>query len=112
MPVMVVLVFGAMEIANGYFLNQAVVEAAYEGARAAVRPSGTQTSTQARIREVLESRGIDSETVTISPTPNGLARGVKLTVTVSVPASEIGYFSPLQYLQNKTFAKSVAMVRM
>jgi Flp pilus assembly protein TadG len=109
---MVVLVFGSIEIANGFFVNQAIVEAAYEGARAAARPSGTQSGTQARIREVLESRGIDGETVTISPSPNGLARGSKLTVTVSIPSSELGSVSPLQYLHSKTFTKTVAMVRM
>lgn len=112
MPVVVILVFGAIEIANGIFLQQALAEAAYEGARAASRPSGTQVSTEARIREVLASRGIDSETVTVSPVPDSATRGTQLTVTVSVPPSELGSVSPLQYLQYKTFSKSVAMVRM
>jgi Flp pilus assembly protein TadG len=112
MPVAMIIVFGTIEIANGIFLKQAISEAAYEGARAASRPSGTQVTTRARIREVLASRGIDSETVTFSPSPNGTVRGTKLTVTVSVPASELGAVSPLQYLHNKTFTKSVAMARM
>jgi Flp pilus assembly protein TadG len=112
LPVLVVLVFGTVEISNGIFLRQALSEAAYEGARAAARPLGTQVSTQARIREVLASRGIDNETVTFSPSPNTAARGTKLQVTVSVPASELGAISPLQYLQSKTFTRSVSMVRM
>lgn len=112
LPVVTILVFGSIEIANGIFLKQAVSEAAYEGARAAARPSGTQASAQARIREVLASRGINNETITITPNPNSAARGTKLTLTVSIPPSEISSVSPLQYLQGKTFTKSVAMVRM
>jgi Flp pilus assembly protein TadG len=112
LPVVMILVFGAIEIASGIFLRQAISEAAYEGARAAARPTGTTLTTTARIREVLASLGVDNETVTFSRDPLGTPRGTTLTVSVSVPASELGSISPLRYLHDKTFRRDVTMVRM
>jgi Flp pilus assembly protein TadG len=111
LPVMILLVFGSIEMANGIFLKQAISVSAYEGARAGARSGGTEAEVRSRISEVLTSRGIDSQTVTITPSLTGIARGTKVTVTVSVPPSELGTAIPLAFLRTKTFTRSVSMVR-
>jgi Flp pilus assembly protein TadG len=111
LPVMILLVFGAIEMANGIFLKQAISVSAYEGARAGARSGGTEADVTSRISEVLTSRGIDSQTVTITPSLTAIARGTKVTVTVSVPPSELGTAIPLAFLRTKTFTRSVSMVR-
>lgn len=112
LPVMVALVFGSIEMANGIFLKQAVAEAAYEGARAATRTSGTDAAVNSRVAEVLTSRGISNKTVTITPSLATITRGTQFTVTVNVPSSELGSVLPLQFLKNKTISRSVTMVRL
>lgn len=111
LPVMILLVFGSIEMANGIFLKQAISVSAYEGARAGSRSGGTEAEVKSRISEVLTSRGIKNQTVTISPSLTGIARGTKVTVTVSVPPSELGTAIPLAFLKTKTFSRSVSMVR-
>lgn len=108
---MVVLVFSSVEMANGIFLKQAVAVAAYEGARTASQTLGTEAAARTRIDEVLTARGISNETVTISPSLTNVVRGTQISVTVSVPSSELGSVLSLQFLNNKTFARTVTMVR-
>lgn len=111
LPVMTIMVFGSIEMANGIFMKQAIAVAAYEGARAASRTTGTESIVKSRIDEVLSARSISNETVTISPSLNSVTRGTQVTVTVSVPSSELGSVLPLQFLKNKTITRSVTMVR-
>lgn len=111
LPIMIVLVFGSIEVANGIFLKQALAVSAYEGARAAARTAATDNDVRTRISEVLTSRGIKNETVTISPVLTSVTRGTTITVTVTVPRTELGTAIPLNFLKSKNFTRSVSMVR-
>ena len=112
LPVVLVLVFGSIEVANGVFLKQSLTVAAYEGARAATRAGGTTAQAQERIREVLVNRGIENETITITPAVNAdTARGTTVRVTVAAPGSGVA-LNPLQLFQNRNVQQSVVMVRL
>lgn len=87
-PVLVILVFGGVELANGIFLKQVLTTAAYEGARVAAQPTGTNTTAQARINAILAARSVQGGTSTFNPTISAtLARGTRFTVTVTAPVS-------------------------
>lgn len=112
LPLLFVLVFGSIELANGIFLRQSLTVAAYEGARSATKPGGTSVHAEQRIRDVLESRGLDGETIAITPAVTGeTARGTMVTVTVSIPGA-LHAMSPLRLLQDRTVRHSVVMVRL
>ncbi len=90
LPLLILLVFGALEIANGIFLTQTLAVAAYEGAREAVRPGGTPEQVQQRIEDLLVSRGVHNFTVSIVPeltasTPSG----TPITVEVRAPMNAL-----------------------
>lgn len=55
LPLIIVLLFTSIELANGIFLKQAVTIAAYEGARSATRPGGSNATAESRIAEVLSA---------------------------------------------------------
>jgi Flp pilus assembly protein TadG len=112
LPVIIVFVFGAIELANGIFLKQAVSIAAYEGTRTASNSMGTELAVISRVSEVLSSRGITEKTISITPSLATATRGTPITVTVTVPASQLQSVSPLKYLHNKSFIRSVRMVRL
>lgn len=87
-PVLVSLVFGGVELANGIFLKQVITTAAYEGARVAAQPTGTNATAQTRINAILAARNVQGASTTFNPTITpALARGTRFTVTVSAPAS-------------------------
>lgn len=112
LPLMFVIVFGAIEVANGIFLRQSLTVAAYEGARSATRPGGTSQLAEQRVREVLEARGVSDETVTITPNVTSLTpRGTMVTITVTAPGTQQA-MNPLRLLQNRVIQQSVVMVRL
>lgn len=88
LPVLVLLVFGSIELANGIYLKQALTVAAYEGVRQATRPGATAVEAEARAAEVLAVREVPNFQIQISPAvvPQ-TERGTEVTVTVTAPGS-------------------------
>jgi Flp pilus assembly protein TadG len=111
-PLLFVLVFGAIELSNGIFLKQSLTLAAYEGVRTATRPGGTSALAQQRIQDVLTSRGITGQTVIITPTVTTTTpRGTQVSVTVGVSANSEA-IGPLRLLQGKNLQQTAVMVRL
>lgn len=112
LPVVVLIVFGSLELANGVFLKQSLTIAAYEGARSLSRTGATSAQAQARIAEVLTERQISDYQISISPAVTvSTPRGTQLTVTVTAPAS---YYrvGPIQFLEGRTISRQFRMVRL
>lgn len=113
LPLLIVLVFGAVESANGIFLKQSLTIAAYEAVKIASGPRGTQQAATTRCREVLAVRDVDDFTITF--TPNNLsedtARGALIRVTVSVDA-DAASLGPLWILEGKTLTTQASMKRL
>jgi len=63
LPLLVTLVFGAIELADGFFFEETLVTAAYEGAREAARSKESQPQAIALVKEFLESRGVTEYTI-------------------------------------------------
>jgi Flp pilus assembly protein TadG len=112
LPLMFVIVFGAIEVANGIFLRQSLTVAAYEGARSATRSGGTAVQARQRVREVLQARGVTGETVNITPDVTATTpRGTMVTVTVSTPGAAQA-MNPLRLLEGRIIQQTVVMVRL
>lgn len=113
LPLLIVLVFGAVESANGIFLKQSLTIAAYEAAKIAAGPRGTKQAATTRCQEVMAVRDVDNFTITFSP--NDLSadtsRGQRIEVTVTV-AADAASLGPLWIFNGKSLQKTVAMRRL
>ncbi len=68
LPILFILIFGGIEIANAIFLQQFVTEASYHGALEAMKPGSLESDVVAEINDVLQTRGIVNPTVEIKGT--------------------------------------------
>ena len=112
LPLMLVLVFGAIEATNAIFLKQTVTTAAYEGARMASRSGGTTAQAETRCGEFLASRGITSFTFSTTPAiiDQNTARGTQISVHLSIDGDSASV-GPLLVYNNKTISRTFSMVR-
>jgi Flp pilus assembly protein TadG len=111
LPVLLLLVVGAIEGSNFIFLKQAVTSAAYESAQVLTRVGGTKAKAESRATEVLSARSIDSSSISFTPaSPDGVARGQQVTVSISAPmsANSIGL---RWFFDSETVTASVCMLR-
>lgn len=112
LPLLITLVFGAMEMANAVFLRQSMNMAAYEAAKVITRPGSNEALARTRCQEVLSVRKVTSYTLTFTPAvTSATTKGTQVTVTLTAPATNLSY-GPLRFLTGKTFTCSVVMVRL
>ncbi len=112
LPLLITLVFGAMEMANAVFLRQSMNMAAYEAAKVITRPGSNEALARTRCQEIMTIRKVSTYTLTFSPTvTTATARGTQVTVTLSAPASNLSY-GPMQFMTGKTLSTTVVMVRL
>lgn len=88
LPVLVFLVFGSIELANGIYLKQTLTLAAYEGVRSVSWPGATNADAHTRIADVLSARSVSDYEVEIIPEVTlATERATEITVRVSAPGS-------------------------
>lgn len=92
LPVIVVLVFGALEGANIMFCRQAMVEAAYEACKHASRPDGTSTQANTLATDILRARRINAANITLTPANVAtVAPGQEVAVRITVSSNTRTY---------------------
>ncbi|MGI9428378.1 MAG: TadE/TadG family type IV pilus assembly protein [Bythopirellula sp.] len=97
LPVLVLLMLGAIESSNMIFLRQALVQSAYEAAKLSARPDATAAEAVTRGADVLNARNISGHTVTLSPSnTESLLRGTDIVATTTAPmdANRLVSFTP------------------
>ena len=88
LPLLILLVFGGLEISNMIFVRQGLIAAAHSTAREISAPNSQRTHATSVGEEVLQAHGIVSGTISFSPSnPATVSRGTLITVTVSGPYS-------------------------
>lgn len=112
LPLLLILIFGSLEIANAVFMKQSLNMAAYEAAKVVTRPGNNRLLAQTRCGEVLAIRKVTNYTLSFTPaTPETTLRGTEITVTLQAPASNLSY-GPLRFMAGKTVTAVVRMVRL
>jgi Flp pilus assembly protein TadG len=112
LPLLITLVFGAMEMANAVFLRQSMNMAAYEAAKVVTRPGTNEALARTRCQEIMTVRKVSTYTLTFSPTvTTATPRGTQVSVTLSAPASNLSY-GPMQFMTGRTLTTTVVMVRL
>jgi Flp pilus assembly protein TadG len=88
LPVLLILVFGTIEICQRIFLRQSMVIAAYEGARLAARRNSENSDVVARCSTLLQERRVAGAVVTVTPANLAtLTTGTEVRVTITTPWS-------------------------
>ncbi|MCA9265155.1 MAG: pilus assembly protein [Planctomycetales bacterium] len=88
LPVIVLLVLGAIEATNMVFLKQSLSVAAYEGGRTAVVPDATDADVIAKCQEILNERRVNGANIAITPDPvEDLGSGEYIHIEVSAPCT-------------------------
>jgi len=111
LPLLILLVFGAIEVSNGIFLTQALSFASYEGAREATKAGATSAHVAARVADVLHARGVHDYNILITPTLNTqMPRGTQITVQVRAPMNALSSISTA-ITKQRMASQQVTMVK-
>jgi len=111
LPVIVVLVFAAIESCSMIFVTQALHAAAYEGARVAIQRTGGTAATEQMSRQILDGHGVAGATIACEPANvAAVASGVPITVTVSAPC-DANRLSPVFFFGARNLEAKVSMVK-
>ena len=111
LPVIILLVFGAIEASSFIFLKQSLNVAAYEGIRESIRLDSNNANGADRAENILNSRNVADFTIAF---PNGessdASRGDEIVIEVSAPTASN---SPLagQFVTNRVLTARVVMVK-
>ena len=111
LPVLTLLVFGAIEASSYIFLKQSLNVAAYEAVREAVRRDATNQTAVARAEVILNARGVRGFEVNL---PTGALadarRGQLVRVEVTAPAADN---SPLagSFVPTRLLSSAVTMIK-
>lgn len=91
-PLLLVVIFGAIEICERIFFKQSVTLVAYEGARLAARRSATSNQVLQRCQQMLKERRIEGGEVLLSPSViDDVPTTTPITITVRATRSTFGY---------------------
>ena len=95
LPVLVLIVFGAIESASMIFLKQTLVQTAYESIKVAARNNSSNAQADAAAQQVLAGRNLNDVQVRFEPNDvANAARGTVIRVIVEAPA---GTNSPISF---------------
>ena len=83
LPVLLVLVIGAIECTTMIFIKQSLNVVAYEGIRTAIRPAATSTDVATRCQAVITERGLQQCVVTIGETTSSRVTNADGTITIT-----------------------------
>ena len=111
-PLLFLLVFGMIEVGRGLMVQQLLANAARDGARSAILEGATVEAVKASVTEYLGASSVSDVSVFVEPDPLTLAQGGDpVTVTVSVPFTEVSWLPTPKYLGGATLSASVIMRR-
>src|SRR5208283_2960773 len=110
-PLFVALLIGMIEFGRMLAVQEILINAAREGARAAIQPNATDaqiTGTTGVVANYMSAAGISGYTATLSPTlGSNPAVGTAMTMTVSVPCSTVSWLGAATWFHGKTHTSSV-----
>lgn len=110
-PVIVLIVFGAIESASMMFLRQALVQASYESVKIAARDNGSQLAAINAAEQVAAGRRIDGLQVTFEPSDvESVPRGSMIRVIVSAPGNS-NSLMPTGLFNGRNVSADAAMIK-
>lgn len=94
LPLIVLIMLGSIEAANMLFLRQALVQASYEGAKAAVKPESDNATVTLIANQVAEGRRLSGFTIETTPADvSSVPQGDLIRVRASAPVNSNSFIS-------------------
>lgn len=88
LPVILIIVFGAIEAASMLFLRQTMIQSSYESAKIAIKTNADNSRAILAAEEVARGRRVRDFTVSFNPSDiSTAAPGELITVTVTAPGN-------------------------
>ncbi len=111
LPLLMLIILGAIEATHGIFLKQSLSAAAYEGIREAVENRSTTTKARESAEAILRMRQVAGFNVTFSPSNvASVIRGQPIAIEVSAPFSRNSPFIG-HVMQDRTVVARAVMVK-
>ncbi|MEX2308126.1 MAG: TadE/TadG family type IV pilus assembly protein [Pirellulales bacterium] len=108
-PIFLLLVIGTIELGRALMVQQVLINASRVGARQASTTSATTAEVEAAVQDYTDGVAVPGVTVTVSPDPTAAAPGDAVTVTTSVPFSDVSWMTSPWFLGGKTLTASSQM---
>ena len=93
-PLLMAIVFGAIQACNTIHVKQALVAAVYEGTRVVAKPDSDLAQTRRSIATLLDARGIQNYKIFIRPNTElqrvADGRRIRITVTANTADNVVG----------------------
>jgi hypothetical protein len=90
-PLLLIVIFGAVDICERIFFKQSVSLVAYEGARLAARRSATSAHVLLRCQQMLRERRVENGEIFITPSViDNLTPTTPITLTIRATRSSFG----------------------
>ncbi len=111
-PIFVMLLFGIIEYGRMVMVQQVITNASREGARRAVLDGATTGEIETVVNDYMTSSGVKGATVTVSPDPpDSAGSGEPVSVTVSVPFTNVSWLPAPMFLGNTDLQARTVMRR-
>lgn len=108
LPVIVLIMLGSIEAANMLFLRQALVQASYEGAKAAIKNDSDNATVTLIANQVADGRRLAGFSVeTIPADVSSVAQGELVRVRTSAPVKSNSFISGTVFRQLNLDAEAV-----
>ena len=109
-PVFLLFLMGIMEFGRVMMVQNVLITAAREGARAAIITGATAASVQAKATSYASTCGVPGTTATVVPANLSTATTTTpIKVTVSVNFNNVSWLPAPWFLKNKTLSGSTSM---
>ena len=111
-PVLLIMVFGMVDMGRMIMVQQLMNDAAREGARTAALGGSSFGEVSSRVSAFLDATGVDASRVQIELTPINLAaaeRGDLVTVQLSVAFADVSWLPTPRALGNRTLRSQCTM---
>ncbi len=110
LPVILLVIAGAIEGANFAFLRQTLAQSAYEGIKVAVRRNSTPAQGLQAAQRITQQRNVQGVTFQFQPDPRSAAPGTPVTLIVTAPGDSNSQF-PIGPFSGRTISVRATMAR-
>ncbi len=111
-PVFMLLVFGMIEYGRMVMVQQLLTNAAREGARRAVLDGATTAEVTTAVSTYLSGASVAGASVAVTPNPpTSATAGQPVTVSVSIPYSQVSWLPSPMFLGGRTLTSNSTMRR-
>ncbi len=108
-PVFFLMVIGFIEFGRALMVQQVLVNASRVGARMASTTGATTSAVQSVVQDYATGVAVPGVTVAVSPDPATAIAGTAITVTTTVPFSNVSWMSSPWFLGGKTLTANSQM---